>query len=128
MDILEIINRIITLLGDRYKVINSYNNEQEIVLNGVVAVTATNLDRLHHGSTKDSKITIQISGQTLTDQDVTQKEINKMFAYIDSLINLDTIKQTVQGCAGVLYNTAQITSDGETNNFVIQLDLFVCVD
>lgn len=62
----EIINAIIAIFGTEYKVINAYDNDDEIDLNGVITVNAGQYQCLHHGDSQDYQLTITVSGQFLT--------------------------------------------------------------
>lgn len=128
MNTLQIIAKMIELLGQRYQVINAYNNSEQINLDGVIAVTVSAVESLNHGTSKDSKFTLNISGQTLTDQDINQSRINQMFDYVFDTLKAETIKENINNCAGVLLNIGNITSDGQANTFQFQIDLFICID
>ena len=63
----KIIDGIVNLLGNRYQVINSWDNDNETNLNGCIAVGISGVEYLNHGgNTKDKKITIIVVGQILT--------------------------------------------------------------
>lgn len=123
----EIFEAIVNLLGTQYKVITAFDASQEIDLNGVLAVNINDVENLHHGTSKDKKYTVSINGQTLTEQDENRSIINMMLDYV-SAVDFQELINTIQGVAGVVFNTATITSDGETNNFSYGLDLYICKD
>lgn len=123
----EIFEKIINLLGDKYTVIKSFEADENIDLNGVLAINVSDVENLHHGNYKDSKYSIVINAQTFTQQDKERIKINDMFDYVQA-INFDNLKNTITGCVGVVLNNSTITSDGETNNFSINIDLFICID
>lgn len=123
-----IVNQIIALLGSEYKVINTYNNTQPVNVDGVIAVTISNYESLNHGNSKDCKLTVSVSGQTLTDQDLTQARINQMWDYVLQSLDVDLIRSNLENCAGVIINSGAIQSDGESNNFTIAIQLFLCID
>lgn len=128
MSIKDIIDVFIDLLQGEYKVINSFNNEQEISLDGVLAVNYAEKQVLHNGETMDYKATIKINGMTLISQDLTQQRINQMFDYAFDKLDRNQIKSNIENCAGVLINGGAIESDGESNNFSIEVQLFICED
>lgn len=123
----RIFDVIISCLGGKYKVIKSFEADQELDLNGVFAVNITNVQYLHHGNTKDRKYSVAINGQTMTEQDKDRKNINDMFDYISGL-NFQSLVNLLDDCAGVVTNSGTITSDGETNNFSYEIDLYICED
>lgn len=123
----EIFEAIVNLLGTQYKVIKSFDAEEEIDLNGVLAVNINDVENLHHGTTKDSRYAITINGQTLTEQDKDRSKINEMFDYV-SAVDFQQLIEMLDGCAGIVINNSTITSDGETNNFSYSFDLYICKD
>lgn len=123
----EIFEAIVNLLGTQYKVITAFDATEEIDLNGVLAVNIDGIENLHHGNTKDSRYTVSINGQTLTDEDKSRSIINMMLDYVSD-IDFQELTNTIQGVAGVVINNSTITSDGETNNFSYGLDLYICKD
>lgn len=123
----EIFEAIVNILGTQYKVITAFDASQEIDLNGVLAVNIDNIENLHHGNTKDSKYTVSINGQTLTEEDKSRSIINMMLDYVSD-IDFQELTNSLDGCAGVVFNNATVTSDGETNNFSYGLDLYICKD
>lgn len=128
MNNIAIINKVIELFGDEYKVINTYNNSEQINLNGVIAITITNQQILNNGNSKDNKTTLVISGQTFIDQDITQQKINNMYDYSMNLLNTKWFTDNLDNVAGAIINNGTITSDGQTNNFSLVVQLFICVD
>ena len=124
----DLINAIVNYLtaNTSYKVINSYNQTDQIDLNGVIAVTASSVENLHHGTAHDYRVSITISGQTLVSEDLTQEKIITMHDdVIDQIQNIDNLLENV---AGHLLNDSNFSGDGETNNFTIIIDYFVCRD
>ena len=67
MNNLQIINTIISALGDRYTTINSYNNTDEIDPAGTIAAVVADVENLHHGNSRDCRISININGQVYTE-------------------------------------------------------------
>ena len=128
MKVNQILDVFIGLLGNEYKVINSFNNEQEISLDGVLAVNFAGKQILHNGQSKDYKAKIKINGMTLISEDLTQQRINEMFDYVFDKLDRNQIKSNIENCAGVLINGGSIESDGESNNFSVQFDLYICQD
>ena len=124
----EIINAIIAIFGTEYKVINAYDNDDEIDLNGVITVNAGQYQCLHHGDSQDYQLTITVSGQFLTAQDVNQAKINAMFDYIRASVDVSAIIESIDDCAGIVIGNGGIQSDGESNNCFLNFDLFICQD
>lgn len=124
----EIFTQIIEKLGNQYTVIKSFDAEQQIDLNGVLAVNVNDYQNLKHGTTKDCRYSISINGQTLTEQDKQRTIINTMFDYVLNTISVEDIKDSIANCVGVVINNGTITSDGQTNNFSVVIDLFMCID
>ena len=130
----KIIEAIIELLGDEYKVINNYNNDDLIDLDGVIAVSVSNIQYLHQAN--DKRVTIEITGQINTEQDLNQSKIMNMLSYVEQIMentNLtnyinNKITEENYGVAGYLLNTQNIVSNGETNAFSFSFDLFICRD
>lgn len=117
---------LIALLGDRYSVIKSFDAESQIDLDGVLAVNITDVQPLYHGEYIDYRYGVTINAQTLTEEDKDRSKINAMFDYCNQAITAQGIKSALPSCAGVLKGDASITSDGETNNFSLRLNLFIC--
>lgn len=128
-DVSDIISFFVNLYSDGdYKVINSFNNEEQIDLNGVIAVSAGNIEHLNHGDCNDYKITIIISGQFNIAQDVNQSKTYKMLEYIISKLDIDTIKAGFFDLAGVVKIGGGVSSDGQVNNCNYSIDLYYCKD
>lgn len=124
-----IYNKVIDYLQGDYTVIKSYDAEDEIDLNGVIAITLDNIQNLHHGNIKDYKVSMLINGQTFTQEDKDKSVILQMFDYVFDKIHPTRLKATIgSDCAGVLINTGNLQSDGETNNFSFQIDIYISVD
>ena len=66
MKTVDLINEIVEILGTEYNVINAFNAEGDIDLSGVLTVTMNEAENLHHGTAKDYRYNIGVSGQTLT--------------------------------------------------------------
>lgn len=117
---------LISLLGQRYKVIKSFDAEADLDLNGVFAVNLSQVQPLLHGEYTDYRYGITVNAQTLTEEDKDRSRINEMFEYCNASVTVEGIKEAISSCAGVLKGNASITSDGETNNFSLQFDIFIC--
>lgn len=125
----QIYIKMIDYLQGDYTVIKSFDAESQIDLNGVIAVTLENAENLHHGNIKDYKVSMLINGQTFTQDDKDKGKILQMFDYVFDKLHPTRLKATIgSDCAGVLINTGNLQSDGETNNFSFQIDLFISVD
>lgn len=125
----QIYIKMIEYLQGDYTVIKSFDAEQQIDLNGVIAVTLQRIENLQHGNIKDYKVSMLINAQTFTQQDKEKSVILQMFDYVFDKLNPAEIKNKIgSDCAGVLINTGNLQSDGETNNFSCQIDLFISVD
>lgn len=125
----QIYIKMIEYLQGDYTVIKSFDAQEEIDLNGVIAVTLDNIENLQHGNIKDYKISMLINAQTFTQQDKDKGVILQMFDYVFEKLNPAEIKNEIgSDCAGVLINTGNLQSDGETNNFSFQVDLFISID
>lgn len=129
-EIKDIIDYFVDLYSDgEYKVINLWNNEQEIDLNGVIGISITKIQHLNTGTTNDYKATVTISGQFLSSQDVNQAKIYAMYDYINQkILDDNSIIENIDNCAGIVLNGGAINSDGQTNNCSYSLDLFICKD
>lgn len=126
--VMDVINVILQLLGDKYKAINYYNNVQQISLDGTISVQVAKFENLFHGNAHDFKLTVVISGSFLTAQDAGQDKITNMFNYILQQIDENAIKNRIDNCAGVLINTGTIDSNGQLNTCELQIELFICND
>lgn len=125
----DVINFFVNLCSDgNYKVINSYNNAQEIDLNGVIAVSVNNIQHLHNGDSDDYKLTVNISGQFLIAEDINQSKTYQMFDYILSKLNESTIKAGFEDLAGLVKQGGTVSSDGQYNTCGYSLDLYFCKD
>lgn len=117
---------LISLLGQRYKVIKSFDAEADLDLNGVFAVNLSQVQPLLHGEFTDYRYGVTVNAQTLTEEDKDRSRINEMFEYCNASVTAEDIKKAISSCAGVLKGNASINSDGETNNFSLQFDIFIC--
>lgn len=124
----KILEKTVEIMGNEYKVINSFDESEEIELNGVIAVNIANKTPLNHGTAKDFSLTINVSGQYFTDQDLQQKKIQKMFNYAYDKLDAINFSEYYEDCAGGSILQGDIISDGETNNFTISFELYICKD
>ena len=122
----EIINEIASQLGNVYPVINSFNNSEEIPDGGILAVKIKSSVNLHHGTARDYQHSVTVSGQTLTAEDLTQQTINGMYDYVRGIIEGSGFHVT--HCVGKVITGGSVYSDGETNNFDFDFDLYICED
>ena len=121
-----ILAALIKALGDRYNVIDIFDGSEDIDLSGVIAVNITDRENLYHGQEKDFKFSVTISGQTLADEDKDKSIIQQMLGYVISTLDTDLLRDSIANCAGVLLNGATSQSDGDTNNFEINLEFYCC--
>lgn len=120
----EIQQKIVEILGEKYKIINSFDNSEEINPDGVIAVGLQNCEKFDHPGCEDFKFSFSISGQTLTDEDLNQNRINQMFYFVLSK-NFEELKE-IEGVVGVMPQGGGVTSNGETNNFNFSLEVIFC--
>ena len=124
----QIYQNIVEYFKGRYTVIKSYDAESEIDLDGVIAITLDNIENKHNGNIKDLKVSIAVNGQTYTEQDKDKSVILQMFDYVFDKMDQDKIKRISSDIVGVLINSGTLQSDGETNNFSFQIQLFISKD
>lgn len=114
------------MLGDEYTIINSYDGTADIDLSGVIAINITDRENLFHGMEKDYKFNVVISGQTLAEEDKDKNIIQEMLNYVMITLDTDILRDNIQNCAGIIMSGSSLESDGDTNNFQIQLELYCC--
>ena len=125
----DIINFVVNLYeNDDYSVINSYNNTEQIDLNGVISIGVANYQHLNNGTSNDYRITINIGGQFLTAQDISQSKTYTMFDFIISRLDVNTIINGLSDCAGAVKNGGGVKSDGQINTCNYSIDLYMCKD
>ena len=121
--------------NNTFKVITAFNAEEQTDLNGVVALSISNIENLHHGDKLDFKYTVQISGQTLADQDRIRAKINminqRVLQVISNTASIEMFKDengdyALPECAAVLFNGGSMSDDGDTRNFSYELQFFMC--
>ena len=133
----ELVEKIIAVLtggqsssssSEAWDVINGFNNVDEVSLNGNIAVSVGGVEYIHNGDAKDKRITIVVSGQYLTEEDLNQAKIMTMYDYIVSTVE-DTDWRTIEDdIAGFILGNASINSDGSLNTCSITFELIVCKD
>ena len=120
----KILEKIIEILGTKYTIINAYNGEEVVNPDGVIAVQMTNCEIIHNGPYQDKKYTFTISGQTITDEDINQKRIVEMFEFVENK-DFNALME-MDGVAGFIYDSSDMSSNGETNNFTFTFSVFYC--
>lgn len=120
----DLIQKIAELLGDEFPVITAYDETENVDENGTFSVDITETEFLHHGTLNDARLGISINAQTLIDAD---KKRQKIFSMANHLREID-FQQLVEvdGVAGVVVQSLNLSSDGESNLIQFQMDVFVC--
>lgn len=116
---------LIEYLQGEYTVIKSYDAEQNIDLDGVIAVNLNTIQNAHNGDLKDFRLNVTINGQTFTEQDKDKSKIISMFDYVFDKVTPTVMIQHIPYCVGIVPNNGGLQSDGETNNFTFSIDLFI---
>lgn len=111
-----------TALGNEYTIIKSFDAQENLDLNGVIAINISNFQRLQHGTENDYKIRVNLNGMTLADEDKDKSLINAMFNY--AMYKFQDI--TFDNLAGKVLANSNLQSDGTANTFSVSVDLFVC--
>lgn len=128
MNTKDLIDDIIEVLGNEYTVINGYNQEDEIDLNGALAVVISNVEILPHSGVHDKIITVNVNGSFLTAEDLTQQKIQEMADYVSNKMETTDFREVVENCVGFVLKNYTINSDGETNNLTYTVDFVICED
>ena len=128
MNTKDLIDDVIEVLGDEYTVINGYNQEDEIDLNGALAVVISNVEILPHSGVHDKIITVNVNGSFLTAEDLTQQKIQEMADYVSGKMETTDFTEVVENCVGFVLKNYTINSDGETNNLTYTVDFVICED
>lgn len=128
MNTKDLIDDVIEVLGDEYTVINGYNQEDEIDLNGALAVVISNVEILPHSGVHDKIITVNVNGSFLTAEDLTQQKIMEMADYVSGKMETTDFTEVVENCVGFVLKNYTINSDGETNNLTYTVDFVICED
>lgn len=107
-----------------FKVIKAYDTEQEISLNGVLAVNCTDIQPALNGTdaSLDRIYTITISGQTLFSEDATRSKIMEI---ADEVSRIDFTKiKDIEGVYGSVSGSMDISTDEESNTFVFNISVY----
>lgn len=122
----EILSVLKSALESVGKVIASYDAEEQQDLNGVIALDISEIENLNHGGVNDYRISVNIKGQTLADEDKSKSKIMSMFNKCSAILQGTSTTAQITNCAGALFQGGNLESDGDTNNFSLHVDLFVC--
>lgn len=122
----DLIQKVVELLGDDYPVITAYDETENVDENGTFAVDITEVEFLHHGTLNDTRQRVSINAQTLIDADKNRRKIFAMSNHLKA-IDFQQLKE-VDGVVGVVLQSLNLSSDGESNLIQFQMDVFVCGD
>lgn len=124
----QIYNALLQYMSGEYTVIKSFDAEQDIDLNGVIAINLNTIENSHNGNLKDFRLNVTINGQTFTEEDKDKAKIIRMFDYVFDKVTPAVMIQHVPSCVGIVPNNGGLQSDGDTNNFTFSVDLFISPD
>lgn len=113
-------------LGSTYTVLSSYDALENVNPSGCLAVNVPEFERLDHTDCEDYRFSVTISGFTLADEDKSRSIIYAMEAYVLQHINLSALTQAITNCAGAVMGNLNTQSDGDSNEFTLNFDLYVC--
>lgn len=113
-------------LGNTYTVLTSYDANENVNPSGCIAVNVGEFEHLDHAGCEDYRFSVSVSGFTLADDDKSRSIIYAMEAYVLQHINLDSIKENIDNCAGAVMGNLTTQSDGDSNEFTLNFDLYVC--
>lgn len=113
-------------LGNKYTVLSSYDANEDVNPTGCIAVNVGEFEHLDHTGCEDYRFGVSVSGFTLADEDKTRSIIYAMEAYVLQNINLDGLVETIDNCAGAVMGSLTTQSDGDSNEFTLNFDLYVC--
>ena len=113
-------------LGNKYTVLSSYDANEDVNPTGCIAVNVGEFEHLDHTGCEDYRVGVSVSGFTLADEDKTRSIIYAMEAYVLQNINLDGLVETIDNCAGAVMGSLTTQSDGDSNEFTLNFDLYVC--
>ena len=113
-------------LGNKYTVLSSYDANEDVNPTGCIAVNVGEFEHLDHAGCEDYRFGVSVSGFTLADEDKTRSIIYAMEAYVLQNINLDGLVETIDNCAGAVMGSLTTQSDGDSNEFTLNFDLYVC--
>ena len=121
-----IYNAVKAQLGNKYTVLSSYDANEDVNPTGCIAVNVGEFEHLDHTGCEDYRFGVSVSGFTLADEDKTRSIIYAMEAYVLQNINLDGLVETIDNCAGAVMGNLTTQSDGDSNEFTLNFDLYVC--
>lgn len=113
-------------LGTQYTVLSSYDATDGLNPAGTIAVNVAEFENLHHTGCEDYRFDVVVSGFTLADEDKSRSIITAMEAYVMRCIDLDALKSSIDGLAGGVMGTMTTQSDGDSNEFSLHFDLYIC--
>ena len=122
----QIYNAVKANLGSTYTVLSSYDATEDVNPSGCIAVNVGEFEHLDHAGCDDYRFGVSVSGFTLADEDKTRSIIYAMEAYVLQNINLDGLVETIDNCAGAVMGSLTTQSDGDSNEFTLNFDLYVC--
>ncbi len=122
----QIYNAVKAQLGNKYTVLSSYDATEDVNPSGCIAVNVGEFEHLDHTGCDDYRFGVSVSGFTLADEDKTRSIIYAMEAYVLQHINLDGLVETIDNCAGAVMGSLTTQSDGDSNEFTLNFDLYVC--
>ena len=113
-------------LGSAYTVLSSYDATDEVDPAGTISVNVAEFEHLDHTDCEDYRFGVEVSGFTTADEDKTRQTIYAMEAYALKHINLPALTQTITNCAGAVMGNLNTQSDGDSNEFTLNFDLYIC--
>lgn len=119
----ELNAKLLEYFSGKYTIIKSFDAE-EMDLDGVIAVNMNEFEIVNN-NISDWKCYVNINAQTFVDTDPDKTRIFEMFYFVFSKLDDDAIKNLDDNIVGVVKDTGSLTSDGETNNFSVKLELFL---
>ena len=122
----QIYNVVKAHLGNTYTVLLSYDANSDVNPSGCIAVNVGEFEHLDHAGCEDYRFGVSVSGFTLADEDKSRSIIYAMEAYVLQHINLDSIKDNIDNCAGAVMGNLTTQSDGDSNEFTLNFDLYIC--
>jgi hypothetical protein len=113
-------------LGSVYNVLSSYDATDQVDPSGSIAINISDFQHLDHTDCNDYQFTVTVSGFTTADEDKTRSIIYAMENYVLKSINLDALKDSITNCAGAVMGNLTTQSDGDSNEFTLTFDLYIC--
>ena len=108
------------------KVVKEFTLEQ--IQEKQVSVGINTLNNLQHSNVSDYEISVSVQGQTYFENDTNKEQILQLFGTVQTALqslNVDYIEMYIDNIAGFLIEDSSFDSDQETNNFTINLKLYV---